>query len=153
VPLAHHFFDQFAAQPGRALSGIAPEALAALRAYDWPGNVRELRNVVERAVALTRGPVIRLRDLPESVRAPRPRFTKLPPVNGAAAGPLPGTKASAHEEADRIRQALHKHHNNRARAAAELGISRVAFYKKLHKFGLFAGRSRPSDVEVPNPQT
>ena len=38
--------------------------------------------------------------------------------------------------AQRIVQALDKHDNNRTRTAKELGISRVALYKKLHKFGL-----------------
>ena len=40
---------------GKTLEGFAPEALAALEAYQWPGNVRELENVVERAVALEQG--------------------------------------------------------------------------------------------------
>ena len=39
-------------------------------------------------------------------------------------------------EVQRIVQALHKHNNNRLRAAAELGISRMTLYKKLHKYGL-----------------
>jgi transcriptional regulator with PAS, ATPase and Fis domain len=44
--------------------------------------------------------------------------------------------ARQHGERHRILQALTQHGNNRTRAAKELGISRVALYKKLHKFGL-----------------
>jgi transcriptional regulator with PAS, ATPase and Fis domain len=40
----------------------------------------------------------------------------------------------------RITQALERHANNRLRAAAELGISRMALYKKLHKYGLMGAR-------------
>ena len=39
-----------------------------------------------------------------------------------------------------ILETLHVHNNNRHRAAAHLGISRVAFYKKLHKYGLMTPR-------------
>jgi transcriptional regulator of acetoin/glycerol metabolism len=44
-------------------------------------------------------------------------------------------------EASRILALLRKHNNNRRRAATELGISRVAFYKKLHRYGLFVSKS------------
>lgn len=144
APLARQFIHQFSAQQRRTLSGIAPDAMTALEAYDWPGNVRELRNVVERAVVLTGGPVIRLRDLPEAVRAPRTRFTTLAPTGAYGSPHPPAVATPAQDEPGRIREALLKHRNNRARAAAELGISRVSLYKKLHKFGLFAVRGSES---------
>ena len=51
--LADHFFTRYAARAGPAARReVAPEAMAALQAYDWPGNVRQLRNVVERTVIL-----------------------------------------------------------------------------------------------------
>jgi two-component system response regulator HupR/HoxA len=48
------------------------------------------------------------------------------------------TLAQSKEAAEvlRIKEALAKHHNNRLRAASELGISRMGLYKKLHKYGL-----------------
>src|SRR5690606_31162762 len=46
--LAEHFFTRYANEQGVPAPEVAPEALAALQAYDWPGNVRQLRNVVER---------------------------------------------------------------------------------------------------------
>jgi transcriptional regulator of acetoin/glycerol metabolism len=45
----------------------------------------------------------------------------------------------AEAEAGRIAQALQRHNNNRLRAAAELGISRMTLYKKLHRYGLMRG--------------
>jgi DNA-binding NtrC family response regulator len=57
-PLAAHFLDRFAARMRKTAARFAPETLRLLTAYDYPGNVRELRNLVERAVILSTGPVI-----------------------------------------------------------------------------------------------
>jgi DNA-binding NtrC family response regulator len=56
--LAHHFAQHSAADIGREITAIAPEALALLQRYQWPGNVRELQHAVERAVILTAGSVL-----------------------------------------------------------------------------------------------
>lgn len=48
--LAAHFGRAIAREIGAAFPGFAPEAIAALAAYDWPGNVRELKNAAERSV-------------------------------------------------------------------------------------------------------
>jgi two-component system, NtrC family, response regulator HydG len=148
--LALKFLHEFAARNRPDVRGLTPEARAALGAYGWPGNIRELRNVLERAVALCRGPDVELRDLPEIV-------WRAPPAQGpegqqAGAPALPGprprppgspdnaplTLTQSREEAEsrRIKVALEKNGNNRLRAAAELGISRVGLYKKLHKYRL-----------------
>jgi transcriptional regulator with PAS, ATPase and Fis domain len=68
-------------------------------------------------------------DLPEAVRR----------SGGSAAVVARGTLAASKQEAEarRIEEALRRHGNNRLRAAAELGISRMGLYKKLHKYGLF----------------
>jgi DNA-binding NtrC family response regulator len=136
--LASRFLCEFAAQNRPDVRCLTPEAMAALQVYDWPGNIRELRNVLERAVALCRGPDVEVRDLPESVRRPP---ASLPPLVGLRVGAnpdLPMTLTESREEVEilRITEALQKHNNNRLRAAAELGISRMGLYKKLHKYGL-----------------
>jgi Nif-specific regulatory protein len=56
--LADHFLKRFVRETGRKIKGFTPAALQKMEMYDWPGNVRELRNVVERAVALTVGPML-----------------------------------------------------------------------------------------------
>jgi transcriptional regulator with GAF, ATPase, and Fis domain len=62
--LADHFLRVYAAANARPVSGIAPEAVALLVAYDWPGNIRELEHAIERAVALTMSPVVCRRSVP-----------------------------------------------------------------------------------------
>lgn len=143
IPLANKFLANFAQRNGRNIRRLAPDVLQALTEYDWPGNIRELRNVIERGVALAPGTEIQLRDLPDSMRAPR-RWNE---VNGESSviteipGILPLAKTKEEAEIIRIRQALTKHKNNRLRAAAELGISRMGLYKKLHKYGLMTSKS------------
>jgi NtrC-family two-component system response regulator AlgB len=65
LPLAHRFLAFFA--QGGPPRTLAPEAEAALVAYDWPGNLRELRNAVERASILASGPRLGLESLPERI--------------------------------------------------------------------------------------
>jgi transcriptional regulator with PAS, ATPase and Fis domain len=65
--LANHFARRHAAKAKRRLTGVSPEALAYLTAYDWPGNVRELENAIERAVVLGSTDLIVPDDLPEGL--------------------------------------------------------------------------------------
>jgi DNA-binding NtrC family response regulator len=123
---------------GSDIQGIAAGAVRALEEYRWPGNIRELRNVLERTIALSSGPTLRLEDLPERIRAVAANGSAGPAgVNGFVANAR-GTLAQAKEEAEIecIKQALKRHGHNRARAAAALGISRMGLYKKLQKHRL-----------------
>jgi DNA-binding NtrC family response regulator len=141
--LAAQFAGEFAARNGRPVPGLSADALQALEQYSWPGNIRELRNVVERAVILCPGPEIALDDLPDTVSS---AYKQSGPLAGGVHPSGPGTLARTKEEAEalRITDALRKHRNNRQRAAAELGISRMTLYKKLHRYGLIGvQRQRP----------
>jgi DNA-binding NtrC family response regulator len=135
-PLAENFLNFYNQRARRAIAGITFDALEALQAYDWPGNIRQLRNTIERAVTLCRGETLDVADLPAAIRtaaiaAGQPLS---PAVHGETRNQL--DVARQHGERQRILQALAKHDNNRTRVAKELGISRVALYKKLRKFGL-----------------
>jgi Nif-specific regulatory protein len=61
--LASHFLQRFIRETGRKIRGFSEAALVKMDEYNWPGNVRELRNVVERAVALSNGPVLEAEDI------------------------------------------------------------------------------------------
>jgi len=60
VQLAQHFLEQTCKDFGRETLALTRAQTANLRAYDWPGNIRELKNVIERAVILSQGKVLRL---------------------------------------------------------------------------------------------
>jgi PAS domain S-box-containing protein len=60
VQLAQHFLEQTCKDFGREVLTLTRTQTANLRAYNWPGNVRELKNVIERAVILSTGKVLRL---------------------------------------------------------------------------------------------
>ena len=75
-PLALYFVERFSKRFGKRFDGIARESMERLTAYPWPGNVRELQNVIERAVALSSGPVLRVE-------------SELEPAAGAPKAPVP----------------------------------------------------------------
>ncbi len=134
LPLARTFLESLSQQAGRTISGLADDAQRALECYPWPGNVRELRNVMERVVALCAGPVVEVADLPDAIQqahgtSPFRVDWQLPAANELAAARQGG-------ELERLRTALQRNNSNRTGAAAELGISRVTLYKKLHQHRL-----------------
>ena len=63
--LVEHFVQKFSRKMRKTIGTIPSEARDALRRYPWPGNIRELENVIERAVILSPGSVLRIshRDL------------------------------------------------------------------------------------------
>jgi NtrC-family two-component system response regulator AlgB len=66
LPLARRFISFFSSKYNQSIEGLTPDAEDRLRAHSWPGNVRELRNVIERAVILTKQPRIGVEHLPLS---------------------------------------------------------------------------------------
>jgi two-component system NtrC family response regulator len=142
--LARQFLLEFAARYERGVSRIAPASLQALIDHDWPGNIRELRNVMERAVALSSGPELQVDAFSGALHSASDSSAILPPEGLTAQPPSPPAKtlkkAKDSAELTHILKALRKHENNRARAAAELGISRVTLYTKLRRHGLGASK-------------
>jgi DNA-binding NtrC family response regulator len=65
--LAQHFLERLS-RPTGVEHSISDDALKLMLAYDWPGNVRELENSLERACALTSGPLIHTADLPSPLQ-------------------------------------------------------------------------------------
>ena len=64
LPLVWSFAQEFSKRMGKRIESIPQKGIEALQAYPWPGNVRELRNVTERAMIITAGPVLHL-DVPK----------------------------------------------------------------------------------------
>ncbi|WP_300619669.1 sigma-54 dependent transcriptional regulator [Dokdonella sp.] len=116
VPLAEHFL----AGQARFDEG----ARTALAAHTWPGNVRELKNAIQRAVLLCQDGVIGARDLGlAAVRS----------VNGGRILP------DAEPDREAIESALRNARGVISQAAAELGLSRQALYRRMEKMGIGSG--------------
>jgi DNA-binding NtrC family response regulator len=131
--LATHFLAESARENNKPVRELTQEAMNALLAYSWPGNVRELRNYIERAVVLSKGDKITLRELPQTVRDE---------ATAAGEGGLPAARIVKSditiEEAEKqmIIRALKETNGNRTEAAKRLGISRRTLHRKLHVFQL-----------------
>ena len=122
--LAHSFLKTYATKHGRSVTGITPETLAVLKAYEFPGNVRELSNTIERAVIVAGDPKLQVADLPEALRVS---------VLMGARGRQRRTLAEV--EADYIGETLLAVGGNKSEAARLLGISRKNLYEKLARYG------------------
>ncbi len=65
--LSEAFLKKITQEMGRKVAGFTAEAMDLMRRYTWPGNVRELENAIERAVVLTKRPLITPDDLPQQL--------------------------------------------------------------------------------------
>ncbi|MCC7413514.1 MAG: sigma-54-dependent Fis family transcriptional regulator [Gammaproteobacteria bacterium] len=129
APLTDHILGRLAAESGTARPRLQAEAERALRDYAFPGNVRELENILERAMTLCEGDVIRVADL------------QLPGAGGTPAGAPPAANVPLAPyldelERQRILAALERTRWNRTAAARLLGISFRALRYRLAKLGL-----------------
>ncbi|MXP25173.1 response regulator [Altererythrobacter indicus] len=133
--LADHFFTRLAREQTLEAPEIAPEAMAALQAYDWPGNVRQLRNVVERTIIL----------------APRDRLSRIEPdmlpeeVMGGAADSsaaipslmgIPLREARESFEREYLRIQIRRFSGNISKTAGFIGMERSALHRKLKLLGM-----------------
>jgi DNA-binding NtrC family response regulator len=128
--LARHLLERYRREVKREVLGFVPDALACLRRHAWPGNVRELENAIERAVVLSEGPEIGVRDLPVEVRDV-----------GEAGGLGRESGRSFHaalEEYKRglIASALRRTGGNRTQAARVLGLQRTYLARLIRDLGL-----------------
>ncbi|MCP3735159.1 PEP-CTERM-box response regulator transcription factor [Sphingomonas sp. RP10(2022)] len=121
--LARAFVRRHAAAMKVGVTGLAPDALAAIDAWGWPGNVRELENRIKRAVIMADGKLVTAADLD---------------LGGDVADTLPLNLRSAREVADRraIRQALARAEGNISGASRLLGVSRPTLYDLLKSYDL-----------------
>lgn len=113
--------------PAAGVTGVTDEARDALTAYDYPGNVRQLEHVVQRAVAVARGPVLEPGDLPEELFASR----AVDPHSAAADGSV----AAARERAERemIVATLARNNGEVSATARELQVSRTTLWRLMKK--------------------
>lgn len=114
----------------RKVSGFTSDAIGAMEAFHWPGNVRELINRVHRAVIMSDSKLITAADLGLETFVQESRSVTL-------------EAARASFERDIIESSLRANGNNVTKAAQQLGISRVTFYRVINKFNIELGSKGP----------
>jgi DNA-binding NtrC family response regulator len=110
----------------KKVTGITAEAMRLLMSFHWPGNVRELENIVERAVALARVPVLDVGDIHLDTGRAAPAGNSF----------LPEGATLEQWEDEMIREALRRANGNKSQAARMLGLSRNALRYRLSKIGV-----------------
>jgi formate hydrogenlyase transcriptional activator len=121
-PLVFYFAQRFAKRLRRSIESVSRESMDLMCRWSWPGNIRELQNVIERAVILSRGPVLTVS---------RAEFETITPATSAAV-----TLEDA--EREHILRALAETNwviGGPSGAAARLGLKRtslVSTMRRLH---------------------
>jgi DNA-binding NtrC family response regulator len=123
--LVNHFLARKNQAMKKEIEAIEPEAMDLLCRYSWPGNVRELENIMERAVALENGPVIRVADLPDYVHNLTIETYRHTPSD------IPSLED---QEKRYIQWVLDKSGGNKTKAAKIMGIDRVSLWRKLKRY-------------------
>ena len=125
--LVRHFVTKHAARMNKRIETIPPEAMKALVQWHWPGNVRELGNCLERAVILTRGPVLQI---------------PLAELRLAAGMPAPAPTTLEASERDAILRVLRETRGvigGPHGAAVRLGVKRTTLTAKMRRLGIHRG--------------
>jgi DNA-binding NtrC family response regulator len=122
--LAEFFLKKYAPKYRKNNLQMPPYVLKKLQKFDWPGNVRELQHAIERAVIMSDGGNLKASD-----------FLFL---TGEEQGEQPGGEDFNLDNLEKwaIRSCLKKYGGNVTRAAAELGLTRGALYRRMEKYGL-----------------
>ncbi|MGW8324157.1 MAG: sigma-54-dependent transcriptional regulator [Desulfobacterales bacterium] len=126
--LAQHFVEQFAIRSDKQIAGISNSASEKLLNYTWPGNIRELRNIIERAVVLTRYEKISVDDLPEKIRNYKTSQFLVGSDNPSELVPIQEV------EHRYILHVLKTVGGNKTLAARVLGLDRKTLYRKLQHY-------------------
>ncbi len=122
--LATHFLQFYGDKYFKTGLRLAPEALEKLGSYHYPGNVRELQYVIERAVIMADGDVLKSADL---------LFSPIEAALNDKEEEGGETRLSAIEK-QTILRVIEKNNGNISKAAKELGITRTALYRRLSKY-------------------
>jgi DNA-binding NtrC family response regulator len=134
--LAAHFLDRISREHGRNFT-LSDEVLRTMMDYDWPGNVRELEHAVERACALSSGPVLHLGDLPTQLQQKGLEARRAAVGNGGEGeNGASGVKPLAELEREAILSAIRALNGDKLQAARLLGIGKTTLYRKLKEYGI-----------------
>jgi two-component system response regulator HydG len=136
--LAEYMAQRYGREMGRPIKSITPEAYQVLAQYRWPGNVRELQNVIRRAIALAKGPLITLDDLPDELVAAAGEGRS----SGAVGYFELRDEHLARFESQYLADLLVRHHGDVRTAALEAKLPRGTLYRLMKKYQLDGGSFR-----------
>jgi formate hydrogenlyase transcriptional activator len=129
--LVRHFVELYSGRAGKHVTEVPVETMEVLRRYPWPGNVRELQNVIERAVILSPGKV--LRASLDELQAPSQ-------TTGAFSADQSDDRATLEDfEREHIIRALAATNwvfGGPKGAGARLGLARTTLIAKMRKLGI-----------------
>jgi DNA-binding NtrC family response regulator len=140
MPLAEHFVAAHANREGRGPMRFGEDATAALLNHEWSGNVRELQNRIQRAVLVQASDTISAADLGLSGADRRADSLRRPTPMGLTVAAVASGGAAADPERAAIQEALVRAGGVVAKAAAEMGLSRQALYRRMERLGIIMER-------------
>jgi DNA-binding NtrC family response regulator len=170
--LARGFLARFAAEEGKKLRGISPEALALITSYDWPGNVRQLENAMFRAVVLADSDELTVAEFPQiaaqmegfDVRIPpapaaiarseprneTPRIIQMPVRDPNSIELVAGSDMRKLDDLEReiITFALAHYRGHMSEVSRKLGIGRSTLYRKLKDYGLIESEQPSASTDA-----
>jgi two-component system nitrogen regulation response regulator NtrX len=138
--LLERTMSRVAAASGMAPRTFAPDAIAALQAYDWPGNVRQLRNIVERVLIMAPGgpnDPVRAEMLPYEIGESGPELLRW--NEGGEVMTLPLREARELFERQYLAAQVVRFGGNISRTASFVGMERSALHRKLKLLGVDSG--------------
>ena len=145
--LAMHFLETMKKSSGRDYE-FSNDALRTMTLYDWPGNVRELENAIERACALSSGPILHMNDMPTQLQDFRMHdqrrhaeaaieASRVSPQAAVQHNPAAEQIVSIAEmEKNAILGTIQQLQGDKLLAAKLLGIGKTTLYRKLKEYGL-----------------
>jgi DNA-binding NtrC family response regulator len=132
--LAEYFISRFTKELRKGRLELSPKAKKVLQNYRWPGNVRELENIIERAVILTEGEMIRLEDI--GIKESLEGIENEIEITEGMGIKEAGKRGKMIAEKKLINSVLIKTGGNKSQAAKILGLSYKTLLERIKEFGL-----------------
>ena len=121
LPLLWSFVQEFGKSMNKRIESISPKSVQAMQAYPWPGNVRELKNVTERAMIVTTGPVLQI---------------ELPKIAPSASGPSGTLEDMERLHIAEVLEATGWRVSGKNGAARILGLNPKTLESKMQRLGI-----------------